>query len=1002
MESGKAWREQIRGGGASGLVRDRLTLLLCDVETYRVGLIVAPAGSGKSTLLAQMAAVHPGPVAWCEAADPIPRTESALAEWLWGAIGPALDASAPAPAPATVDELIRTVGRSGPPLLVVADDLHLIEGSPAEEALGHLVTRLPPTLRLLLASRVNLGFDLSRMRVSGDLIEITLDDLRFRTWEVEQLFGAVYREPLPPEDAAALTRRTGGWAAYLQLFHLATARKAPADRRRVLSSLDTRSHLVQEYLTHHVLAGLTDELADFLIRTSVLRRPTGPMSDELLGRTGSSDLLAELERRQVLTDRVDAHTYRYHAVLLSYLDDRLVDMIGVDGARREHQRAARLLEREGFGEDAVTAYARAEDWEGLTRLLGKEHRHVTVLGGTWLEALPPATVAADPWMLMALARRALASGSLTEAARVLRDAAGVARSSTAVARCRRERAQVNAWLSKDLSAGTDWLGLLRAATQRDPAEARRRVAGLPGAGGRFAEGMSALLSGDVRGAGRLLRGVSAQADAGPALASGARLAVLIAEGICGRAPTPEALDRLRDEVDAVGIPWLDRLIRALLGGAGPRAADHLDVLVRACRDDDDRWGEAILALFAGAAGMQAGHPAVLPFEQAAASFGDLGAGVLQTWAEAYRAIALVRAGQRDQAVRAAQQARTLAGLREVPGAAGIAALVLGAVQGDGHHAAWAAPVLEPLGLWESHRALVEVAAPGAIPWAAPTAAGATGTEALAAASAPAVSVPAPTVPASSEPAPDQPPADVPAATRLRCLGGFTLIIDGRPVDDSVAKPMERAALHVLAMRAGESVHREQLMEMLWPGADRDAGLHRLQVAVSALRRLLESNNGGRPRYLLRDGDAYRLVLPPEAEVDLWELRDSLSAAATARSSGDVDAEASALAAALSAYGGSLLPGDGPAEWVIGPRAAAQAAAAGAAGRLAELRLAAGDSAGAGDAARTGRWVDRFRDDLWKLSIRAAEQADHQAEAGQLRAAYQAVLAEMGIPSGGSA
>ena len=648
MESGKARRGPTSGGGSPGLVRDRLTLLLADPETYRVGLVVAPAGSGKSTLLAQMASFHPGPVAWCEAADPVPRTEQALVEWLWTAIRSTVGEGGEAPA--TIDDLIRTVGRSITPLLVVADDLHLIEGSEAEVALGRLVARLPSTLRLLLASRVNLRFEMSRMRVSGHLVEITLEDLRFRTWEVEQLFGDIYREPLPPEDAAALTRRTGGWAAYLQLFHLATARKAPAERRQVLSSLDTRSRLVQDYLTHHVLAGLTEELADFLIRTSVLRRPTGPMCDELLGRTGSSDLLAELERRQVLTDRVDAaDTYRYHAVLLNYLDGRLVDMVGVDGARREHQRAAELLEREGFSEDAISAYAHAEDWEGLARLLGHGHRDVTALGGTWLEALPPATVASDPWMLMAVARRALASGSLAEASQALRDAAAVAGSSTVAARCRRERGQVGAWISTDLSVGTDWLGLLRAATQRNPEEARRRAAGLPGAAGRFAEGMSALLSGDLRGAARVLRGVVAHADASPAMTAGAQVAVFIAEGISGRAPRPEALDRLRDEVDAAGIPWLDRVIRALLAGgigADPGPTGSLEVLVRACRDDGDRWGEAVMALFAAAAGLTAGRPAVAPLEEAAAAFGELGAGVLQTWAEAYRAVALVRAGER--------------------------------------------------------------------------------------------------------------------------------------------------------------------------------------------------------------------------------------------------------------------------------------------------------------------------------------------------------------------
>ncbi|MGI8751356.1 MAG: hypothetical protein ACR2MN_03420 [Acidimicrobiales bacterium] len=45
--------------------------------------------------------------------------------------------------------------------------------------------------------------------------------------------------------------------------------------------------------------------------------------------------------------------------------------------------------------------------------------------------------------------------------------------------------------------------------------------------------------------------------------------------------------------------------------------------------------------------------------------------------------------------------------------------------------------------------------------------------------------------------------------------------------------------------------------------------------------------------------------------------------------------------------------------------------------------------------RVGRGIDRFRDDLWKLSIRAAEQAEHHAEAEQARA-HHAVLEEIGV------
>ena len=69
--------------GAVGLVRDRLTARLLDPSNYRVGWVVAPAGSGKSRLLAHVADRYPGPVAWCDTPDPVPRSEAAFVAWLW-------------------------------------------------------------------------------------------------------------------------------------------------------------------------------------------------------------------------------------------------------------------------------------------------------------------------------------------------------------------------------------------------------------------------------------------------------------------------------------------------------------------------------------------------------------------------------------------------------------------------------------------------------------------------------------------------------------------------------------------------------------------------------------------------------------------------------------------------------------------------------------------------------------------------------------------------------
>jgi ATP/maltotriose-dependent transcriptional regulator MalT len=164
---------------------------MTDPERFRVGWIVAAAGSGKSRLLAHVADAYPGPVVWCGIPDPAPRTEEALVGWLRdtalqaGAIGPSGAATAEIQTDVeTIDAIAELLRSPGPAVLFVIDDAHRIEGTAAEEALGRLVTRTPPRLRLAMASRINLNFDLSRLRVSGQVVEIGPEELRFRTWEV--------------------------------------------------------------------------------------------------------------------------------------------------------------------------------------------------------------------------------------------------------------------------------------------------------------------------------------------------------------------------------------------------------------------------------------------------------------------------------------------------------------------------------------------------------------------------------------------------------------------------------------------------------------------------------------------------------------------------------------------------------------------------------------------------------------------------------------------------
>src|SRR5262249_47286115 len=153
----------------------------------RIGLVIAPAGSGKSTLLAHFVSEARHPVAWYQA-EATEAEEIDLVRHLGHAHCGAIPALAMARME-TVDELAAELCRwKGGRATLVVDDLHALAGTPAEAAIERLARYLPAGMVLLAAARRQPAFNLSRLRVSGELLEIGADDLRFRTWEVEQLF----------------------------------------------------------------------------------------------------------------------------------------------------------------------------------------------------------------------------------------------------------------------------------------------------------------------------------------------------------------------------------------------------------------------------------------------------------------------------------------------------------------------------------------------------------------------------------------------------------------------------------------------------------------------------------------------------------------------------------------------------------------------------------------------------------------------------------------------
>lgn len=937
---------------------------------HRAGLVVAPAGSGKTTLLADFAGTAGVPVGWyrAEASDAAPPNFlHALARSLASVLGK------PLPEPACIEELVAALEAwPGERALVVVDDLHTLVHTPAEALLEQLLEYVPPPVHVLLASRCAPGFNVSRLRVSGDLLELGADELRFRSWEVEQLFRDFYEEPLPPEDLAELARRTEGWAAGLQLFHLATRGRPTVERRRMVAALGSRSRMVREYLARNVLDHLPGDLRDFLLGTCVLGRLTGPLCDELLGRSGSGEILLALEDQQIFTvAAAEEGAYRYHEVLRSHLELALVEHVGEEEARRRYERAGRLLQRAGALSEAIRAYCRAEDWELVAKLLGQDAGQLADGQASWLDGLPPGLRDQDPWLLLARARREVALGCLPQAVASYERAAQAFGSTSGTDLCHRERQALALWLEPSPVPWTDWMSLLRTATQRDPLAVAREVATLPGATARFTEGAATLLAGHLEEARSLLVAASELPDVPPVLAVIARLlatAAALATGRCDR----ESLPHLADDVEALDIPWLTRLcgnVAVLLAARNGYGTVPTRI---AGRHDGDPWGAAVISFIDGVLGLWDGRPAVEAFEEAALGFRRLGAGVAETWARSGLAVAMASEGD-PEARQVALVADRLARSAGVPSAEALALLALGLVEGDRgeEYLALARNLAEQCGMRLPHR-------PARATERATAAAGAS---------------------TSSDVCDEDGTCVRAPPVTLRCFGGFALHLDGRVVDCCRLKPRPRSALHILALHAGRPVHRESLLEALWPEVDTETGMPNLHVAISTIRRFLEPDAcRGAPSLVVREGDAYRLALPEGAAVDLWVFEEGVAAGRVARAAGEPSMAIGAFERALDVYTGELLPEAGPAEWVVMARERYRMQASEAAVAVAELHLAQGNPVKAMAVGERGLRIDRYRDSLWRVLITACERAGDRAAAARVRRSYQEMLAELGLAS----
>jgi len=149
--------------------------------------------------------------------------------------------------------------------------------------------------------------------------------------------------------------------------------------------------------------------------------------------------------------------------------------------------------------------------------------------------------------------------------------------------------------------------------------------------------------------------------------------------------------------------------------------------------------------------------------------------------------------------------------------------------------------------------------------------------------------------------------------RITLLGTFQVTASERVIDDDRWRLRKAKTLvKLLALAPHGTLHRDELLDLLWPELEPAGAVNNLRYAIHVARRVLEPETDGIRRFLRWQGE--RMALAPDSaiEVDVVLFEAAAVAARHAR-------DRSAFEQAIDLYNGDLLPEDRYEDWAAGRR-----------------------------------------------------------------------------------
>ncbi|MEX0959815.1 MAG: BTAD domain-containing putative transcriptional regulator [Burkholderiales bacterium] len=393
------------------VARERLFSLLDEAREHKPAIcVIGPPGAGKTTLVASWLDARGIKGIWYQ----VDAGDADLATFFYylGEAAKPYTCKGLRPLPLLTPEYLHDVERFSrrffrelfsrlpdEATLVLDNYQDVDSGEQFHQLLAQAMDEVPEGKMLIVLSRRDPPDCYVRLVANEGVALLDWTDLKLTLQEVDSV--CALRQPLSPDEIGRLHQLSEGWAAGLMLI-LEGLRRG---KRPVPEAYSGSLREVFDYFADQLFDKFNDASQVSLMQMSYLPRLTLSMAVAVTGRPSAADLIEDLHHRGLFTDRRAGRepTYQFHALFQTFLRHRAEQIFAESEQVRIAVAAARILEDQGFREDAFPLYIAAGDTAAAgANILASAER--LIAQGRWrividsINALPESLVRDDCWL----------------------------------------------------------------------------------------------------------------------------------------------------------------------------------------------------------------------------------------------------------------------------------------------------------------------------------------------------------------------------------------------------------------------------------------------------------------------------------------------------------------------------------------------------------------------------------------------------------------------------